>query len=317
MGLLTTNVGWFPKPVALRRARWRFEEGEIEEAELRAAEAGAVKDVLKLQDELGLDVLVDGQMERSDMVGFFGEKLEGMEPGGLVRCFDNRYYRRPRIVGEVEREGPVTVEGWKAAQATASKPVKAVLTGPYTLMDWSFDEHYGSREACCLALAEIVRAEAEDLLAAGAKEIQIDEPAISTRPEEMDLVVEALGRVTGALGDKARTWTHICYGELLPVIDRVFSLPVDGLLLEMVSSGHAILDRLGDLPQDKLLGAGVVDVHSPDVESVDAVRARVDRLLERVPAERLWLMPDSGLRTLTTAVATAKLRSIVAAASAV
>ena len=314
MGLLTTTVGWFPKPVDLRRARWRFAEEEIDAAELRAAEGEATGQVLRLQEDVGLDVLVDGQMDRADSVSYFAEHLEGMELAGFVRCFGNRYFRKSRIVGDVGRRGPITVEHWSAAQKMAAKPVRALLTGPYTLMDWSFDEHYGSRETCCLALAEVLRDEARDLVAAGAAEIQIDEPAASSRPEEMALVREALGRVTGPLAGKARTWTHIAYGDLRPVLDDVFALPVDGLLLEMVNSGFPLLGRLGELPAGKLLGAGVVDVHSTEVETADVVRRRAERLLEQVPAERLWLMPDAGLRTLPAAVAEAKLRAIVDAA---
>ena len=316
MGLKTTTVGWFPKPVELRRARWRFSEEEIGEAELRAAEERARDETLALQDDLGLDLWVDGQMERSDTATFFAERLEGMEVGGLVRCFGNRYYRKPRIVGEVERTGPLTVDAWQAAQAAASRPVKAVLTGPYTLMDWSFDEHYGARDRCCMALAEVVRAEAEALAAAGAAEIQIDEPAISVRPEEMQLAAEALAHVTGPLRGRARTWAHVCYGDLLSVSAELFALPVDGLLLELANSGFALLERLGDLPADKLLGAGVVDVQSEEVESVSAIRERGERLLERVPGERLWLTPDSGLRTLSAAATRGKLQAMVEAAAA-
>jgi len=315
VALLTTTVGWFPKPVELRRARWRFSEGQIDLTRLRATEQRARTDALELQQRLGLDQLVDGQMERSDSVSYFAERLEGMEPAGLVRCFDNRYYRKPRIVADVDRSGPITVEVWQAAQALASKPVRALLTGPYTLMDWSFDEYYGSRERCCMALAEVIRAEAQDLLAAGAEEIQIDEPAISSRPHEMQLAAEALQRVTQPLRGKARSWTYIGYGDLLPVADAVFGLPVDGLLLELTHTGAGFLERLADYPSNKMLGGGVVDVHSTEVESADIVRARAERLLEHVPARRLWLMPDSGLRTLSTPVATAKLQAIVEAAS--
>ena len=315
MALLTTTVGWFPKPVELRRARWQFSEGEIDRTQLGAAEQRARTDALELQQRLGLDQLVDGQLERSDSVTYFAEQLEGMESAGLVRCFDNRYYRKPRIVADVGRRGPITVETWRAAQAVASKPVKALLTGPYTLMDWSFDEYYGSRERCCMALAEVIRAEAQELVAAGAEEIEIDEPAISSRPHEMQLATEALRHVTQPLRGKARSWTYIGYGNLLPVAEAVFALPVDGLLLELTHTGAALLERLADFPSSKLMGAGVADVHSTDVESADTVRARAERLLEHVDAERLWLMPDSGLRTLSTPVATAKLQAIVEAAS--
>lgn len=316
MGLKTTTLGWFPKPVDLRRARWRHSEEQLDDAELREVERSATRDVLELQETLGLDLLVEGQMDRSDTVTFFADKLQGMQLAGLVRCFGNRFYRKPIIVGDVVRDQPITVEGWKAAAAIAGKPVKAVLTGPYTLMDWSFDEHYGSREKCCMALAEVIRAEARDLVAAGATEIQFDEQAISARPEEMALATRALAHVTEPLRGKARSWAHICYGDLLPVIDEVLSLPVDGLLLELSSAGPELLERLASLPERKLLGAGVIDVYSKDVETQATLHSRVQRLLDHVPAERLWLIPDSGLRALTREVATAKLEALVAAAAA-
>jgi len=315
VGLLTTTVGWLPKPTSLLRARWRFSEGEIEAEELRRVEDAAMRAALELQQRIGLDVLVDGQLDRGDMVGHFAARLEGMELLGLVRCFGNRYYRRPRIVGEVRRAEPITVERWKAASALASRPVKAIVTGPYTLMDWSFDEHYRSREACCRALAEVIRAEVEDLLEAGATELQIDEPAISTRPEEMDLAASALERVTGAARGRARCWTHVAYGDLAPVLDRVLALPVDGVLLELANSDDSWLDALAGLPPDKLLGAGVIDVLDPEVESVGVVRNRIRAVLARLPADRVRIAPDSGMRTLPPAVASAKLEAMVAAAA--
>jgi len=316
MGLLTTTAGWFPKPATLRRARWQLAEGEIEAPALRKVELDATRAALQLQEKIGIDLPTDGQMDRGDMVTSFAERLDGVEEGGLVRCFGNRYYRKPRVVGEIARGGPITLENWKAATEMASGPVKAILTGPYTLMDWSFDESYGSREKCCLAFAGAVRAEAIDLAAAGAKEIEIDEPAISARPDEMDLAAQALGQVTEPLQGKARTWTHLAYGDFVPVIDRILNLPVDGILLEMANSDYELLEAIGDLPEGKLFGAGVVDVLSAEVESAATVRGRVERLLEKLPADRLWLLPDAGLRTLTDETARAKLEVLVEAAAA-
>jgi 5-methyltetrahydropteroyltriglutamate--homocysteine methyltransferase len=315
VGLRTTTAGWFPKPLELRRARWRHAEGQIDEAALRRAEDAATRDVVTLQEDLGLDLLVEGQMERGDAVTFFAEHLAGMEIGGLVRCLDNRYYRRPRIVGEVGRKTRIAAARWQAVQALTQKPVRAILTGPYTLMDWSFDEHYGSRENCCLALAEAVRAEAAELAAAGAAEIEIAEPAISARPQEMDLAAEALGRVTAGLRGRARTWTYVGYGDLSPVAAAVLALPVDGLILELANSGFEMLDALAHLPADKQLAAGVVDVHSAEVETLAVLCERAERLLARVPADRLWLTPDGPLRALTSAAARAKLEALVQAAA--
>jgi len=317
MGLLTSTVGSFPKPKELVRARRAFADGDIDRGALLEMERGAVRETLALQESLGLDLLVDGEMDRGDMTTFFAERIEGMEISGLVRSYGNRYYRKPRIVGDVSRRARMTVEAWTFAREQSSKPVKAILTGPYTLMDWSFDEHYPSREACCLALAEVVRQEAEDLAAAGAKDIQVDEPAISARPEELPLAARALGVVTSGLRGKVRTWTHLCYGEFGPVADQVFALPVDGLLLELSNSGLDLLDALRRLPSDKMLGAGVLDVHTRSVETADEVRARIEKVLEAVPADRVWLNPDCGLKTRTPDEARAKLAAMMEAVRAV
>jgi 5-methyltetrahydropteroyltriglutamate--homocysteine methyltransferase len=316
MGLLTSTVGSFPKPAELRRARRRFADEEIEAPALREVEERAVRAVLALQEELGIDLLVDGELDRGDMTTFFAERLEGMEVSGLVRSYGNRYYRKPVIVGEVRRIAPMTVERWRFAQGATSSPVKAILTGPYTLMDWSFDEHYPSRETCCMALAEVVREEANDLVAAGVRDLQIDEPAISARPDEIDLATRALAAVTGELAPRVRTWTHICYGEFGPVIERMLELPVNGLLLELSNSDFDSLGALGGLPEGKLLGAGVIDVHDHVVESAAAVRERIERVLEVLPPERVWINPDCGLKTRTPEEARAKLTAMVEATRA-
>ncbi len=315
MAILTTTVGWFPKPVALRQARWRFAEGEIEAAELRQAEDRATRDAIELQRSIGIELPVDGQMDRGDMVGSYAGRIDGMEAGSLVRCVGNRYYRKPRVVGDVGGNAAAAIEHWKAAQAQSPVPIKAIVTGPYTLMDWSFDEHYGSREACCLALAEVVRSEVEGLVDAGAVDVEIDEPAITVRPDEHVLAARALDRVTGSIRDRARTWCHLAYGDAPASLAEIFALPVDGILLEMANSGFSIVDRLPALPEGKLLGAGVVDVMSERVETADEIRATIERLIRRVPAERLWITPDSGLRTLNPDVARAKLEAMVNAAA--
>ena len=315
MGLKTTTIGSLPKPLTLRRARWLHDEGEIEKAALKEAEQQATRQAIELQESLSLDVLVDGQMDRSDMISHFAERLEGMEPVGLVRCYDNRYYRKPRIVGELARPEPICVESWKAAQEITARPLRAILTGPYTLMDWSFDEHYASRDKCCLALAGLLRQEVEDLVAEGVREIQFDEPAISSRPHEMDLVLEAVSRVATDLPG-VRTWLHICYADLTPVIEQVLTLPVDGFLLELANSGFRLLDHLEALPQNRLLGAGIVDAASPEIETVDGLKRRIESMLAKVPAGRLWIAPDAGLRALEPETAKAKLEAMVTAAGA-
>ncbi len=315
MAVLTTTVGWFPKPAALRQARWRFAEGEIEAAELRQAEERATRETIELQRAIGIELPVDGQMDRGDMIGSYVDRVDGMEIGGLVRCVGNRYYRKPRIVGEVGLDGSASIDHWKVAQAQSPVPIKAIVTGPYTLMDWSFDEHYGSREACCLAMAEVVRSEVEGLVDAGATDVEIDEPAITVRLEELGLAARGLDRVTGSIRDRARTWCHLAYVEAPASLAEIFALPVDGILLEMANSRFRIVDHLPALPEGKLLGAGVVDVMSERVETADEIAATIRSLLKRLPSERLWITPDSGLRTLEPDVARAKLEAMVKAAA--
>jgi 5-methyltetrahydropteroyltriglutamate--homocysteine methyltransferase len=318
VGLLTSTIGSFPKSAELRRARRQFADEEIEVSDLREIEESAVRAVLKLQEEIGIDLLVDGEMDRGDMTTYFAERLEGMEISGLVRSYGNRYYRKPVIVDEVRRIAPMTVERWRFAQGATQKPVKAILTGPYTLMDWSFDEHYPSREACCMALAEVVREEAADLVAAGVRDLQIDEPAISVRPDELDLATRALATVTADLGPRVRTWTHICYGEFGPVMERILEdLPVNGLLLELSNSGFDMLTALGVLPEHKILGAGVVDVHTHSLETSEQIRERIERVLDVLPPERVWINPDCGLKTRAPEEARAKLAAMVEATRAV
>ena len=314
MAVLTTTVGSFPKPIALRHARRKFEYGDIDADGLRAAEAAALCTVLDRQRELGIDVLVDGQMDRSDMLTFFAENCGGLEVGGWVRALGNCYYRRPVVVGEVERPGPLTVDSWKRASEAADGNVKAVLTGPYTLMDWSFDEHYATREACCMAFAELLRDEVRDLVAAGATEIQLDEPAISGRAHEMPFLAAAIARVFDGAGEGVRKWLWAAYGELQPVLGNLFELPIDILSLELTNSRFALVDALKDLPEDKFLGAGVVDALDPGVESIDTIRERIDRVRAVVPEDRLFVHPDGGLRTLTIEQADAKLAALAAAA---
>ncbi|MBI4337041.1 MAG: methionine synthase, partial [Chloroflexi bacterium] len=266
-GLLTTAVGSYPKPDYLLKARTQVARGEMGLEALEELERKATAFWIKTQEDLGMDILVDGEMYRGDMVTYFSENLEGFTISGLVRSYGNRYYRKPIAVGPARRNGPITVKWWQYAQSLTSKPVKGMLTGPYTMVDWSFNEYYPDRRAFVLDMARVVHEEALDLERAGARYIQIDEPAASTRPEEMELVAEALGIVTKGL--TAYTLTHICYGDFVGVFDRLVRLPVDNLDLEMANSGFDLLGLFKKTPTDKALSMGVVDVHSHVVESVD------------------------------------------------
>ncbi len=313
-GLLTTTVGSFPKPEYLKRARAAFVAGRIDGAKLDKLTRQATVECIRLQEDVGLDILVHGEMERGDMVAYFAELLtESMAISGLVRSYGNRYYRKPIITGELRWQGPMTVEMWRYAQGLTEKPVKGMVTGPYTMVDWSFDEHYGSRREAVLAMAGVVHREAEELVKAGARFVQVDEPAASTRPEEMELVSEALGVVTHGLD--VRTITHICYGDFAAVFHHIANLPVDQLDLEMANSDYDLLDLIREHKDgfDKEVAMGVVDVHSHVVETLDDVKAGIRKGLEVLPPERLYIDPDCGLKTRTWDEAEAKLRVITQA----
>jgi 5-methyltetrahydropteroyltriglutamate--homocysteine methyltransferase len=248
------------------------------------------------------------------MATYFAENIEGTEISGLVRSYGNRYYKKPIIVDELRRKGPISVEWFTFAQSLTKKPVKGMITGPYTMMDWSFDEYYGSREEAAMAFARLLHGEARDLEAAGARIIQVDEPALSTRSDELPLVVKAVGEVTKGL--EAKTILHTCYGNYAEIYDYFDRLPVDQLDLEMSNSGLDLLDMFRTKPIRKEIAFGVIDVHSHVIETEDQVRDRIEKGLAIFPPEKLYIDPDCGLKTRTVEGAMAKLKVMVEATQA-
>lgn len=309
--LPTTTVGSLPKPPDLVAARARFARGALSQRELDALSEEAIVFWLRRQEELGLDILVDGEMYRGDMVAYFAEALDGFELSGLVRSYGNRYYRKPVIRRAVRWEQPITVGWWRFAQMHTVKPVKGIVTGPYTLMDWSFDEHYPDRPAACLALADEIHKEVAALAAAGAQIIQIDEPALSVRPAELDTAITAARIVSE--GVSAYCITHACYGAFETIYPGLLDLPTHNLDLAISQSAIDWIEVLRRTPFTKDLSAGVLDVHTHDIETVDVVERRIAHALELVPAPRLWVTPDCGLKTRTVEEASAKLRVMVEA----
>jgi len=267
--------------------------------------------VIRRQEEVGLDLLVDGELYRGDMTTYFAERMPGFAISNPVRSYGNRYYRKPIAVGPIRRDQELTVSWWKFAQAQTKHPVKGMLTGPYTMMDWSFNEHYPSREAMAMDLAVAVNEEALALQEAGAKFIQIDEPAVSVRPEELPLAVKALGRAVQGL--RAKTITHICYGDFDVIYPALLDLPVDMIDLEMANSRYDLLERFRAKPFTKEIGYGVLDVHSHRIESKEEVKEGIRRGLEVLRPEQMYIDPDCGLKTRTVEEAFAKLRVMVEA----
>ncbi len=313
--LPTSTVGSFPKPDYLTEARAKTVRNAITRNELDRLERQATEYWIGVQEDLGLDVLVDGEQYRGDMVAYFAETMDGFSPGGLVRSYGNRYYHKPIIVGDVRWRGPITVDWWRWTQSLTKRPVKGMLTGPYTIMDWSFNDHYRDRKAACLALAREVRKEVEALVAAGARIVQIDEPALSVRPEELPFAAEAMQVVVDGL--PAYYITHACFGAFETIYPGLLDLPVDNLDLAI---SHSALDLLAMFEKDpftKDLSLGVLDVHSHAVESAEDVRSRIMRGVGVLAKERVWVDPDCGLKTRTVEEARGKLTAMMAAVRAV
>jgi 5-methyltetrahydropteroyltriglutamate--homocysteine methyltransferase len=309
--LQTTTVGSFPKPTYLIKARNELASGKISREGLSQLEKKATDECIRLQERVGLDILVHGEMERGDMVTYFAERMEGFGISGLVRSYGNRYYKKPVVKGEVKRLKAITVEMFKFAQGLTEKPVKGMLTGPYTMCDWSYNQYYPDRRSLTLALAREIHQEVLDLEKAGAKYIQIDEPALSTRPEEVKLAIEAMRIVTQ--GIEAKTISHICYGDFKMFYPSILDLAVDQLDLEFANSDFANLDLFKDSSFTKEIAVGVVDVHSHVIETKEQVKRNIKKALDIFPMERVYIDPDCGLKTRTTEEAEAKLKVMVEA----
>jgi len=314
--LPTTAVGSYPKPPYLLEARRKHLRNQISKEELTDLEQRATREWMQIQEDAGMDLFVDGEQYRGDMVAYFADEMAGFAIAGLVRSYGNRYYPKPVVVGPVGRKAPVTVEWYKFAQSLTKKPVKGMLTGPYTIAEWSFNEHYPTRRELVLELARAIHDEVIDLERAGAKYIQIDEPAIHTRPEEdFELATEAMEIVTN--GVSAYTITHICYGDVPKIYPAMLRLAVNQLDLALKNEEFGLLETFKKAPFTKDIGLGVVDAHSHRIESVDEVADGIRKTLKVIPAEQIYVSPDCGLKTRTVDETVGKLRVMVEAAKLV
>jgi 5-methyltetrahydropteroyltriglutamate--homocysteine methyltransferase len=303
-------------PVALEAIKKR-KSGEISEEEFNNIVKSAVREVVGDYLWAGVDIISDGEQAREDMVVYFAERFKGYSIGDWVRVFDNEYFRKPVVVGRVEWAKPITVELWEyASSISQGRPVKAILTGPYTMAEWSFDLHYKDRRELVLDLARAIRREVEELVARGAKYVQIDEPALSTRPwrEDAELLKEALEVIFK--GIDAKRIVHICFGRIERILPYILDYPVDQFDFEMKNSNFRLLPYLKEYGFNKEIGYGVVDVHSLRVESVKEIKEAIDKLMKMdiVGPEKVYVDPDCGLKRLPRDVARAKLRNMVEAA---
>jgi len=310
--LPTTSTGSLPKQADLIELRYKVAKGVQQPSELERKEKLSTEIWVRHQEKMGLDVLVDGEMYRGDLVNFFAQKIQGYQEGGTVRCFGNRYYRKPIVKGKLEWKGTMTVEMWRFAQRLTHRPLKAVITGPYTMMDWSFNEYYPSRESLCRDLTEILHQELKALVDAGAKIIQIDEPAISSRPDEFSLVQDTIKDLVRGLN--AYFILHHSYGDLSKIWQKMQRLPFDNFHLEMANSNFSFLPLIKKFPTPKDLSIGVMDCQNRVVETLPEIRRRLRSVLSVVPVSQLWIAPDAGLKMRTFEESAGKLETLIEAA---
>ncbi|MGV0051143.1 5-methyltetrahydropteroyltriglutamate--homocysteine S-methyltransferase [Mycobacterium colombiense] len=325
--LPTTTIGSFPQTVEIRKARAALVAGEIDEAEYQRRMKQEIADVIKLQESLGIDVLVHGEPERNDMVQYFAEQLDGFfaTKNGWVQSYGSRCVRPPVLFGDVIRQHPMTVEWAKYAQSLTDKPVKGMLTGPVTILAWSFvrDDQPLADTANQVALA--IRDETVDLEAAGIAVIQVDEPALrellplrrADQEEYLRWAVGSFRLATSGVADSTQIHTHLCYSEFGEVIGAIADLDADVTSIEAARSHMEVLDDLNSIGFSNSVGPGVYDIHSPRVPSTKEMAESLRAALRAVPAERLWVNPDCGLKTRNTDEVNASLKNMVAAAAEV
>ncbi|MCV7003296.1 5-methyltetrahydropteroyltriglutamate--homocysteine S-methyltransferase [Mycolicibacterium alvei] len=325
--LPTTTIGSYPQTSAIRVARADLRTGTIDAAEYQRRMKAEIADVIALQEQLGLDVLVHGEPERNDMVQYFAEQLDGFfaTQNGWVQSYGSRCVRPPILYGDVARPNPMTVEWITYAQSLTDKPVKGMLTGPVTILAWSFvrDDQPLAETAAQVALA--IRDETVDLQSAGISIIQVDEPALrellplrsKDKAAYLNWAVDAFRLSTSGVADSTQIHTHLCYSEFGEVIGAIADLDADVTSIEAARSHMEVLGDLNAAGFSNSVGPGVYDIHSPRVPGVAEIATSLREALEAVPAERLWVNPDCGLKTRSTDEVRESLRNLVAATAKV
>ena len=305
--LPTTTIGSFPQTSAIRQARAAFKRNELSGLDYLQRMRQEIKHVVDQQTALGLDVLVHGEAERNDMVEYFGEQLWGyaFTECGWVQSYGSRCVKPPIIYGDVYRPEPMTVDTTRYAQSLTDKPMKGMLTGPVTMLQWSFVRDDQPREVTALQLALAIRAEVADLEKAGIGIIQIDEPAFREGlplkqcdwRKYLDWAVRAFKVSSCVVMDATQIHTHMCYSEFNDILPSIAALDADVITIETSRSAMALLDGFGQFKYPNEIGPGVYDIHSPRVPSVHSMVHLLERACEVIPAERLWVNPDCGLKT--------------------
>lgn len=305
--LPTTTIGSFPQTVEIRKHRAQRRKGEMTQAEYKAFLKKEVEHVIRYQEKIGLDMLVHGEPERNDMVEYFGEQLEGyaFTQFGWVQSYGSRYVKPPIIFGDVSRPAPMTVDWSRYAQSLTDKPVKGMLTGPVTMLQWSFVRDDQPRKETAKQIAFALRDEVQDLEAAGITAIQVDEPAFregfplrkSDLQEYLDWTIEVFKIATAVVKDETQIHTHMCYSEFNDIMDSIAALDADVISIEASRSKMELLESFNTYEYPNEIGPGVYDIHSPRIPSQTEIGELIGQALKHVPRERLWINPDCGLKT--------------------
>lgn len=303
----TTTIGSFPQTSEIRSLRLDFKKGNVDQLNYRTSISEHIKQAIKEQELLDIDVLVHGEAERNDMVEYFGEHFDGyiFTQNGWVQSYGSRCVKPPVIIGDISRPEAITVEWAKYAQSLTDKPVKGMLTGPVTILCWSFPREDVSRETIAKQIALALRDEVDDLQKAGIGIIQIDEPALREglplRRNEwkayLTWAVDAFKLSAAIAEDETQIHTHMCYCEFNDIMDSIAALDADVITIETSRSDMDLLDAFEDFDYPNEIGPGVYDIHSPNVPNVEWIVALLRKAAQRVPAERLWVNPDCGLKT--------------------
>ncbi len=325
--LPTTTIGSFPQTGDVRAARRKFERGDLSAADYDTFIEGQIQAIIEHQEALGIDVLVHGESERNDMVQYFGEQLEGFAftRNGWVQSYGSRYVRPPVIFGDVSRPQPMTVRWATFAQSLSEKPVKGMLTGPVTILNWSFVRDDQPRSLTCKQIALAIRDEVADLDAAGIAMIQIDEAALREGlplrredwAEYLDWAVESFRITAAGARPETQVHTHMCYSEFGDIFEAISALDADVISIENARSGLELLQSFKEQGYDKGVGPGVYDIHSPRVPPTEEIAGNLRATLTVLDADRVWVNPDCGLKTRKPEESTAALRNMVAAAKQV
>lgn len=303
----TTTIGSFPQTSEIRLARSQFKSGKLSEAGYKAVMRAEIARCVREQEALGLDVFVHGEAERNDMVEYFGEQLDGyaFSQSGWVQSYGSRCVKPPILFGDISRPQAMTVEWISYAQSLTDKPMKGMLTGPVTILNWSFVRDDQPRSVTCKQLALAIRVEVLDLERVGIGVIQIDEAALreglplrqSQWRAYLDWAVESFRITTGGVADQTQIHTHMCYSEFNDIIAAIADMDADAITIETSRSDMELLDAFEHFNYPNGIGPGVYDIHSPNIPSEQHIVALMRKAAERIPAERLWVNPDCGLKT--------------------